>query len=60
MVRDGKVLVADTGNNRLQMFRLDGAFLQTWTMKHFPGHIALHHSRVLVTSISHLCVYVLE
>ena len=38
--KDGRVLVSDTGNKRVQIFSPDGEFIGMWTDMSGPNHVA--------------------
>ena len=44
--KDGRVLVCDRENNRVQIFDPDGAFIETWTDLDMPGDVYIVDDRV--------------
>jgi DNA-binding beta-propeller fold protein YncE len=49
---DGRVLVCDRENDRIQVFSPDGGYLTEWTDMHRPAGIALRGDRLYVTELA--------
>ena len=48
---DGRVLVADRDNNRIQVFTAEGEYLDQWTGFSHPTSLFIRHGRVYVSEI---------
>lgn len=52
VVHDGRLLVADRENDRIQVFTMDGEFVEEWTDIYRPTAIAIdREGRILVTEL---------
>ena len=59
--RTGRVLVADRENRRIQLFDLDGRYIEQWTHVGKPFGLALDdQNRIYTTDGQSNCVYVLD